>query len=273
VLVDLLARSWRIQWFIRGLGRSMSLGDAFIANCFGDAACGLTPLRIGGEPARLAGMLRAGVPATASFVAISIEIIAAWPVVILSAVWLAWSFAPEWWSVAKPALRRTFAEAGPWVMLILAVSLVAWWLARSATRMIGHRVRRPLRRVLVYWRRMPAWPVAASLPCTLVNVVARTAILPVLALTLPVPPDLGPAALGGFALLYSQLILPTPSGVGAVDLGFLAGAAGDLGDGGATLLLLWRFYTSGLGIVLGLWFAARIYGWRVLRGLIRSDTA
>jgi uncharacterized membrane protein YbhN (UPF0104 family) len=251
----------------------MSFGDAFIANVFGDAACALTPLRIGGEPARLAGMLRAAVPATASFVAISIEIIAAWPIIILSAAWLAWAFAPEWWSIAEPGLRETFAEAWPWVVLIAVVSVVAWWLARRAIRMIGHRVRRPLKRVLVYWRRMPRWPIAASLPCTLVNVVARTAILPILALTLPVPPDLGPTALGAFALLYSQLILPTPSGVGAVDLGFLAGAAGDLGDGGATLLLLWRFYTSGFGIVLGLWFAARVYGWRVVRGWIRSDLA
>ena len=61
---DLLARAWRIQWLVQGLGQRMSLWDSFVLNAFGDAACALTPLRIGGEPARLAGMLRSRVPAT-----------------------------------------------------------------------------------------------------------------------------------------------------------------------------------------------------------------
>ncbi len=56
---------------------------------------------------------------------------------------------------------------------------------------------------------------------------------------------------GSFALLYSQLLLPTPSGAGAVELGFLGGAAGDLGDRAGWLLLAWRFYTNGAGVVLG----------------------
>ena len=82
---------------------------------------------------------------------------------------------------------------------------------------------------MVYWRRMPRWPLVASLPLSFLNLATRVAILPVLAATLPQPPELGPMVLGSFALLYSQLILPTPSGAGAVELGFLGGAAGDLG--------------------------------------------
>ena len=89
VAADLLARAWRIQWIVQGLGHRMSLWDSFVLNAFGDAACALTPLRIGGEPARLAGMLRSRVPATAAFVAISLEVLAAWPVIILAAGWLA----------------------------------------------------------------------------------------------------------------------------------------------------------------------------------------
>jgi uncharacterized membrane protein YbhN (UPF0104 family) len=93
------------------------------------------------------------------------------------------------------------------------------------------------------------------------------AILPVLALTLPNPPSLGPLAVGSFALLYSQLVLPTPSGAGAVELGFLGGAAGDLGGSEGWLLLLWRFYTNGIGVILGVALASRIYGWPALRRL------
>ena len=89
---------------------------------------------------------------------------------------------------------------------------------------------------------MPRWPLVASIPLSLVNLITRVAILPVLALALDNPPAMGPMILGSFALLYSQLVLPTPSGAGAVELGFLGGAAGDLGDGQAWLLLAWRLF-------------------------------
>ena len=48
----------------RGSAIRIRFWDSFVLNAFGDAACALTPLRIGGEPARLAGMLRSRVPAT-----------------------------------------------------------------------------------------------------------------------------------------------------------------------------------------------------------------
>ena len=265
---DLLARAWRIQWIIRGLGHRISLWDSFVLNAFGDAACALTPLRIGGEPARLAGMLRSRVPAPAAFVAISLEVLAAWPVVIIAAGWLAWRYAPEWWQEAGPRLSAAAASAWPWVVAVALLSLLAW---RSARRTVAspaaRQLRRPIRRAMVYWRRMPRWPLVASVPMSLVNLSTRVAILPVLALALPSPPPMGPLALGSFALLYSQLVLPTPSGAGAVELGFLGGAAGDLGADEGWLLLAWRFYTNGIGVVLGVVLAARVYGWPALRRL------
>ncbi len=267
VVVDLLARAWRIQWLVQGLGHRMTLGDSFIVNAFGDAACALTPLRLGGEPARLAGMLRSRVPATAAFVAISLEVLAAWPVVIVAAGWLAWRFAPQWWLEAGPRLGAAAASAWPWVLAVVLVSAVAWRMARRVASPAAHQLRRPIRRVLVYWRRMPTWPLVASIPMSFLNLATRVAILPVLALTLPNPPPMGPLAVGSFALLYSQLLLPTPSGAGAVELGFLGGAAGDLGGNEGWLLLAWRFYTNGIGVILGLLLASRIYGWPALRRL------
>jgi uncharacterized membrane protein YbhN (UPF0104 family) len=85
---------------------------------------------------------------------------------------------------------------------------------------------------------------------------------------LPGPPAPGPVIFGSFALLYSQMVLPTPSGAGVVELGFLGGAAGELGDGQGWILLAWRFYTNGIGALLGVWLAARIYGWPALRRLV-----
>jgi hypothetical protein len=101
----------------------------------------------------------------------------------------------------------------------------------------------------------------------------RVAILPVLAQTLPVPPPAGPLWVGSFALLYVQLLLPTPSGAGAVELGFLGGAAGELGGREGSLLLEWRFYTNAVGLLLGVWLAIRIYGWPTIREAVRRVAA
>ena len=268
VAADLLARAWRIQWIIRGLGHRISLWDSFVLNAFGDAACALTPLRIGGEPARLAGMLRSRVPAPAAFVAISLEVLAAWPVIIVAAGWLAWRYAPEWWEEAGPRLSAAAATAWPWVLAVVVLSLLAWRSARlKVASPAARQLRRPVRRAMVYWRRMPRWPLLASVPMSLINLATRVAILPVLALTLPSPPPIAPLAVGSFALLYSQLILPTPSGAGAVELGFLGGAAGDLGADEGWLLLAWRVYTNGIGVLLGVVLAARVYGWPAVRQL------
>ena len=268
VAADLLARAWRIQWIIRGLGHRISLWDSFVLNAFGDAACALTPLRIGGEPARLAGMLRSRVPAPAAFVAISLEVLAAWPVIIVAAGWLAWRYAPEWWDEAGPRLSAAAATAWPWVLAVVVLSLLAWRSARlKVASPAARQLRRPVRRAMVYWRRMPRWPLLASVPMSLINLASRVAILPVLALTLPSPPPIGPLAVGSFALLYSQLILPTPSGAGAVELVFLGGAAGDLGADEGWLLLAWRIYTNGIGVLLGVVLAARVYGWPAVRQL------
>jgi uncharacterized membrane protein YbhN (UPF0104 family) len=271
VAADLLARAWRIQWIVRGLGHQMSVKDAIVLNAFGDAACALTPLRIGGEPARLAGMLRSGVPATAAFVGISFEVLAAWPVIIVAAGWLIWMYAPAWWATTGPGLTAAAIGAWPWLLLVLVLSLLAWGYARRVSSPVTRQLKRPVRRIFAYWRRMPGWPLLASMPLSLVNLATRVAILPVLALTLTSPPALGPTTLGSFALLYSQLILPTPSGAGPVELGFLGGAAGDLGEGQGWLLLAWRFYTSGIGVLLGVMLAASIYGWPALRKLVRRS--
>lgn len=272
VAAGFAARAFRIQWILTGLRGRVAFRDAVTLNAFGDAACALTPLRIGGEPARLGGMLRAGVSAPAAFVAISVEVLAAWPVIIVAAGVLFWVAGAAWWAVAEPRLLGGATRAWPWLALLAVASVAAWRLAGRLHTSLRRLVERPLRRARVYWRRMPLWPLLASVPCTLVDLAARVAILPVLAQTLPAPPPAGPVWLGSFALLYVQLVLPTPSGAGAVELGFLGGAAGGLGGQEAPLLLAWRFYTSGVGLILGAWLAIRSYGWPALRAALRRVT-
>jgi uncharacterized membrane protein YbhN (UPF0104 family) len=273
VATDLLVRACRIRWIMQGLKQNLTLRDAFIVNAFGDAANALTPLRIGGEPARLAGMLRIRMPGTAAFVGISLEALVSRAVLAVATAWIAWQYAPEWWLSAGPRLRTTAAMTWPWIVGILLAGAIIWHYTRRVVSPATRRLRRPMRRVLVYWRRMPRWPLVASVPLSAVAIATRVAILPVLTLTLPSPPPIGPAMFGSFALLYSQMVLPTPSGAGAVELGFLGGAAGDLGESQGWLLLAWRFYTTGLGVLLGAGLAAQLYGWPTLRRLVSNRPA
>ncbi|MDQ3222648.1 MAG: flippase-like domain-containing protein [Gemmatimonadota bacterium] len=268
VASDMLVRAWRIQWIMQGLGSGVRLRDALVVNAFGDAANALTPLRLGGEPARVAGLLRGGVRLTAGIVGVTLEAVLSRLVLLAVASWLIWQYAPAWWLTAGPSLRAGAAKAWPWVVVVLLIGVIIWRYSRRVVSPSTQRVRRPIRRVRVYLRRMPRWPLVASLPLSALAIAARIAILPVLALTLPSPPAPGPVIFGSFALLYSQMVVPTPSGAGVVELGFLGGAAGELGPGGGWMLLAWRFYTNGIGVLLGVWLAASIYGWPFLRKLL-----
>ncbi|HEX6534867.1 MAG TPA: lysylphosphatidylglycerol synthase transmembrane domain-containing protein [Gemmatimonadaceae bacterium] len=271
--VDLLARTWRIQWILRGLRFRLPFGEVLTLNVVGDAASAITPLRLGGEPARVAAFAHARVPVTAGMVAIGIEILVMWPVIFAAAGWLALIYAPAWWRAAEPRMATTVSGAWPWVVAVVVVSVLAWVAARRFFPHVSHHLRRSTRRAFAYARRMPAWPLAASVPLTLVSLAARVAILPVLALTLPSPPPLGPLSFASFTLIYGQLLLPTPSGAGVVELGFLGGAVGDLGDRYGSILLAWRFYTVFVLVALGLVLGVRHYGRAAVAAMLRGRTA
>jgi uncharacterized membrane protein YbhN (UPF0104 family) len=264
---DLIGRALRIQGFARAVGRRITFSQAFQLNAWGDGAAGLTPMRFGGEMAKLAGLLRAGVAPQPAVVALGLEAAVTYPLVALFGGWLAWRFAPTWWDHARPAVEKAVASGWSWVMLVglatLVAGLVTWrWRARAPGPAIESAIPARL-------RDLPALPVLAAIPLSLFNVVARTLMLPLLAQTLPEHPPFGVMAVGSFVLLYSQLFLPTPAGAGAVDLGFLSGMAGDLGAGHTGLLVAWRFYTVGAGALLGLGLALNQFGVRPMLVAIR----
>jgi hypothetical protein len=110
---------------------------------------------------------------------------------------------------------------------------------------------------------MPSEAWLVSIPLSLINMVTRTALLPALILTRPDAPDAAVVWYGSFLLIYGQLVLPTPAGAGAVEMGFLSGAVGTL-DGDVGLLLAWRWWANGLSVLLGL-----IVAWQARRELLR----
>ena len=260
VVADVLSRVLRLQLFLRGIGHGVRFYDIMVINFFGDAAAALTPLRIGGQPARLWGLTREGVPATAGIVAMGMEIVTMYPVILLAGVVIAVLFAPEWWAASGPQMSEAVTGVWPWIVLILALSVLAWWLGKRFAPKLATNFGSDLRTALTGVRRMPRWMLLASIPLTLVNLGARVAILPVLVSTLPDPPPMGAVTMASFALLYSQLILPTPSGAGAVELGFQVGAAGDLHGEQGHLNFIWRIYTAIVLVVAGVILGGIKYG-------------
>jgi len=265
VILDLVARAFRIQWLVRAQGQHISILAAIEANALGDAACAVTPLRLGGEAARIAGLARRGLPALASVAAIAVELLVSWPVTLLCAAVILWRFAPGWRRDTAPVLAGSLQAACPWLVAIAGAGVACWF---AAKRWAPAWVRATLRPIGA--PRLTPMLVIGGAACSLVNVVARVGVLPLLALSLETPPAMSTLIVGSFGLLYSQLFLPMPSGLGAVDLGFLTGAAGSLGPSTAGLLLAWRFYTSGVGLVLGVGAAIRMFGWSGMLARIRG---
>ena len=195
VVIDLVTRALRFQWILAGLRTPVSFCDAFVMTTVGDAAAAVTPNRIAAEPTRLAAAAFAGVPVTAAFVAVTYELLVSVPVTCAAAGWLALIYAPRWWHNASPLLAETVRHAWPVLVVLVVAGIIGWILVRRAMPKTSHRLKRNTRRAWAYARRMPAWPLLASAPLTLLGLGARVAILPVLALTLPFPPPMGPAHL------------------------------------------------------------------------------
>jgi hypothetical protein len=255
---DVVARALRLSALLRAFGHDLPVSRLVAITLTCDAACAVTPLRAGGEPARVTGMMRSGVPARHAVLAVASESILTWPVILGVGAALALAYGRSWWTGFARHLARLAGgvDRTVWLAALPVVLLTAWLGLRLVRRL---RRRGPARRAQGGPRSArPSWRMLlATTPLTLIAVSSRVLILPVLASALTGMP-FGGALLGSFVLLHGQLFLPTPAGAGAVDVGVLAQAGGSVHA--ATLLVLWRLYTSGFGAVLGLGAAAVLYG-------------
>jgi uncharacterized membrane protein YbhN (UPF0104 family) len=271
VALDLLARTWRIQALARGLGYRPAFARVFAFNVTSDASASLTPLRAGGEPVRFAGILHSGLSISDALALISVEAVMEYAVVLAFAGYVGSAYGLTWWSAARARLVPAAHRIAPWIGLTLILGVALWAILRRIAPRFFAGVHGTLRTSLRNARRIAPWAVAISVPLTVLHVIARLAILPVLTLAVPGSPAMGPVWVGSFALLYGQLFLPTPAGAGAVDVGFLNGASGYIGPNATELLIAWRFYTTVTGIILGVIFGVPYYGETIRRWLLRRQ--
>lgn len=92
----------------------------------------------------------------------------------------------------------------------------------------------------------------AVLLVSLVHIMARLSVLPILVAGLDGQAPLGPLVAWPLVLLYAGSLLPPPGGGGAVEVTFLAALTAVVGGVGlAGTLLWWRVYTFYLGALSG----------------------
>lgn len=269
--LDVVGRSLRLRWYLKGLGAELSLSHAITATAWGDAAAGLTPLRFGGEAAKFAGLIRGAIRPGTALLGLALEAVVTYPLVFLFGAWLAWSFAPSWWTEARPLLEDAILTGWPWLLGILVLAVAGGWAALRWHRRKAHVTGESVVGVGAAMRQVPPSVVVVGALLSFYNIAGRTLVLPLLASTFPQHPPFGVMMLGSFALLYSQLLLPMPAGAGAVDFGFLAGVAGDLGPASGGLLVAWRLYTVGLGAILGVAIAVHTLGWAAIRRVVARE--
>ncbi len=269
--IDCVARAIRIQLATWAAGGRVSFQDALRLNLYGEAASSLTPNRLGGEPARFLGMTWSGLRPVTALVALGVEVAAEWPVFGVVAVALAAYYVPDWSEAADRFLTHSLARDLLGIELIaLVVLLIIWGLQRLVRPgAIRHRVRRQWRVALAHVRRAPWWVLFAGALLTVVSLAARALILPALVWGhhANVPP-FGVMFFGSLALLHAPLVVPLPSGGGGIEVAFLSGLAGDFGPGHqVTMLLMWRFYTTILLTILGIYLLVRTHGVKAAKEL------
>lgn len=269
MVADLLVRSVRLRCFLRGAGLRPRLSALCVTILFGDGAGAVTPMRLGGEPARWLGLRQAGVPAGAGVAVLAVEMVSYLSIVALSGAAAAWLLGADWWASVGPRLAARMDALLPALVVVAAASVAAWlWVRRRRATRPAFPQAAP---AVAAMRGALGWPLLAAIPLTLASISARLAILPVLAQSLPEPPPVGVLVMGSFALIYGQLFFPTPGGAGAVELLASAGTAGELGGSAGPVFLAWRAISTGLPVVAGFGLAVWWYGAPAVRNALRGE--
>jgi uncharacterized protein (TIRG00374 family) len=256
--MDVVVRALRLRMLL-GPAVPKGVGAAVVVNALGDAASALTPARLGGEPARFLALRHRGTPTPVSAVVLATErVVDMGLAALMTVVGVVLLGARGFEDVSAIAGRFASPRVWPW-MLAVTVLVIAFATAAIWFRTRFPRVGLSLRDAVSHAKAMVGARLAAAIGLTIVSMAGRVAILPVLLWGSGALRDPVAVVVGSFALIYAQLLLPTPAGVGGVELGFVLGVAPLLPPPDiARLLVAWRAITvgvpAGLGVVL-FWYS------------------
>jgi uncharacterized protein (TIRG00374 family) len=280
VVVEVLARSFKIRWSARAAGIHLKLSTAARTCLGGDFAAAITPARSGAEPARFFVLSEAGLPSSSVLVILYAELFL--EVFSLAAVVFCVALV---FRHAGAVLVTLVSVVGAYASVIIGLGALALFLSRRnangppprwAKRLRLHagrwrtiqRALRKLRTTVDSVERIHRKAAIAAFLASFVHVAIRLTVLPALVLTSVASAPLAPLALWPLGFLYGAAVVPAPGGGGAVEMAFRAALGHAIpGQLFAASLIWWRFYTFYIYIVLG----AIAAGNTVLRAIRKTE--
>lgn len=269
VALEITSRAFKIQASARACGLPIRLATAFRVCLAGDFAASVTPARSGAEPARFLVLAESGINAAGRVLILFLELfLEMWSLVLVCTV-LAVLFQGRGTSVSG-----LLALVGGYSTFVLGTAAVALLLSRRNAngpppvwaRRVGlhagrwravQRTLRSLRESIGSLRRANKGLMALALVGSLVHVLCKVAVLPIIVYlgdpTFPLTMDtLAPLVLWPLALFYGGVAVPAPGGGGFIEGAFAATLTSAIPPAlFVSALVWWRFYTFYLYILVG----------------------
>ena len=279
-LLELGARGAKVRLSAASLRIPMTFGVALRASAGGDFGAAITPARTGAEPARFLIMTEAGMSSAHIILVIYAELFLEMISLAIVAIAMFFTFRDAGGIITGMAslvamyaafvlgtgalgfvlARRGMKDAPPRLLARLGVHGTRWQKFRS--------VLEQLRRGIEGMKDMRFGVAGVALLVSIVHILLRLAILPIIVYSFGVHVPAAPLILWPIALTYGSVVVAVPAGGGFIEVAFkeTLGHAIPAAIFGASLIW-WRFYTFYLYIILG-GIAA---GGTVLRALRPDD--
>lgn len=275
-LLELGMRGVKVLLSAVSLRIPMTYGTALRASAGGDFGAAITPARTGAEPARYLIMNEAGMPSAniilVIFAELFLEMISLAVVALAMFLVFRHSGAMIMGMVGLVAMYATFVLGTGALGFILAKRGTNGPPPRWAQRIGLHAGRwravqrslRQLRTGIEGMRHMRFGIAFLALAASILHIVLRLAILPIIVYSFGVKAPAAPLILWPIALMYGSVIVAVPAGGGLIEVAFREALGSAIPARiFAASLIWWRFYTFYIYIILG----AIAAGGTVLRAL------
>jgi glycosyltransferase 2 family protein len=264
VALELVARGFKFKLNAMALRIPLHIRAGIRTSLGGDFGSAVTPSRTGAEPARFLILAEAGVPKGGILMLLFGEVfleMMSLAVIVLALLMI--------FQASDGAFIGVLALAIGYALLVSTIGVIGVYLSRrpvrgKAPKLLrrvgmhgGHwrAVQRALRQLRLHIGqvRHARWGLLVlALIASVIHILCRLAVLPVLAYSLGSDATLGPLILWPLVMFYGGILIPAPAGGGLIEVVFAAALGGTLegGELGASLIW-WRFYTFYIYVLLG----------------------
>jgi glycosyltransferase 2 family protein len=269
VAIELVFRGLKIALAARSCGIPLGAGTAVRATLCGDFLDAIAPARVGAEPARFLVLREAGISIASALVVLFLELLLELLALVVIAAVL---FVVLPWSAALGALAGMVGAYAAFVVGIAAIAFVgarrrpvdaepgqprgSAWRQRMWIR--ARHAAEHIRSGMEAVRHARLAVLATALACSILHVLMRLTILPIILYSTGAAVPLAPIVLWPLVLLYAGALAPAPSGGGVMEFSFHAALGNTIPESFVgTALIWWRLYSFFIYVALGALAAGR----------------